>query len=83
MAKRVDQAIISHARIMIGKNVLVEGDLGARYEQVDFDNGDPLIVRSDFYGLDPVLDQKLELLWDALTTYYVDRDNRLRVGHPV
>jgi hypothetical protein len=83
LAKRVDQAIISHARIMIGKNVLVEGDLGARYEQVDFDNGDPLIVRSDFYGLDPVLDQKLELLWDALTTYDVDRDNRLRVGHPV
>ncbi len=83
LVKRVDQALISHARIMIGKNVLVEGDLGARYDQVSFENGDPLIVRSDFYGLDPVLDQKLMLFWEAVGQYDVDGDNRLRVGHPV
>ncbi len=83
LVKRVDQALISHARIMIGKNVLVEGDLGARYDQVDFDHGDPLVIRSDFHGLDPVLDQKLELLWTSLAQFDVDNDNRLRVGHPV
>lgn len=83
LVKRVDQALISHARIMIGKNVLVEGDLGARYNQVNFEHGDPLIMRSDFYGLDPVLDQKLELFWAALAQYDVDNDNRLRVGHPI
>lgn len=83
LVKRVDQALISHARIMIGKNVLVEGDLGARYDQVDFDHGDPLVIRSDFHGFDPVLDQKLELLWNSLEQFDVDNDNRLRVGHPV
>lgn len=81
--KRVDQAIISHARIMIGKNVSVEGDLGARFDQVEFENGDPLIVRSDFYGLDPDLDRKLELFWEALALNDLDGDNRLRIGHPI
>ncbi len=83
VVKRVDQAIIAHARIMIGKNVSVEGDLGARFDQVEFENGDPLIVRSDFYGLDPVLDQKIEEFWASLATNDVDGDNRLRVGHPI
>lgn len=81
--KRVDQAIIAHARIMIGKNVSVEGDLGARFDQVEFENGDPLIVRSDFYGLDPDLDRKLELFWEALALNDLDGDNRLRIGHPI
>lgn len=81
--KRVDQAIIAHARIMIGKNVSVEGDLGARFDQVEFENGDPLIVRSDFYGLDPDLDHKLELFWEALALNDLDGDNRLRIGHPI
>lgn len=83
LVKRVDQAMISHSRIMIGKNVVVEGDLGARFEQVGFEHGDPLILRSDFYGLDDGLDLKLTAFWEALTDYDVDHDNRLRIGHPV
>ena len=81
--KRVDQALIAHSRIMIGKNVLVEGDLGARYDQLQFENGDPLVMRSDFIGLDPALDQKIELFWQSLQQYDVDADNRLRMGHPI
>ncbi|MFI4896188.1 MAG: hypothetical protein ACIARR_00005, partial [Phycisphaerales bacterium JB059] len=42
LVKTVDQAIISPSRIMIGKNVLVEGNLGARYTDVQYNNGDPL-----------------------------------------
>ncbi len=83
LVKRVDQAIISPSRIMIGKNVLVEGNLGARFEDVTFNNGDPLVLKSDFVGIDPGLDVKLQLLFDALLASDVDGDNRLRVGHPV
>lgn len=83
IVKRVDQAIIAHSRIMIGKNVMVEGDLGARFDEVTFADADPLVMRSDFHGLDPVLDQKIELFWTALAANDVDGDNRLRFGHPI
>jgi hypothetical protein len=83
IVKRVDQAIIAHSRIMIGKNVSVEGDLGARFDQTQYEDADPVVMKSDFYGLDPLLDQKIEAFWAALATNDVDRDNRLRVGHPV
>jgi len=65
-AKRVNHAIVSPTRIMIGKNVLIDGDLGAAYDQVDEINGDPLIINSDFYGMDPVLDAKLDDLYTAI-----------------
>ncbi len=83
VVKRVDSAIISPSRIMIGKNVMVEGNLGARYEDVQYNNGDPLIIKSDFYGIDPALDTKLDELFAGLIAADVDGDNRLRVGHPV
>lgn len=82
LAKRVEHAVISPSRIMIGKNVLVEGDLGARYTELDEEHGDPLVIRSDFLGLDPILDDKLEDLFDGLADYDVDGDNRLRTTHP-
>lgn len=82
ITKRVEHAVISPSRIMIGKNVLVEGDLGARYTSVTEQHGDPLIIRSDFYGLDPILDRKLDDFFAALADYDVDGDNRLRVTHP-
>ena len=53
--KTVDQAIISHSKILIGKNVQIEGELGARFDEVDFEAGDPIVMRSDFLGLDPVI----------------------------
>lgn len=83
LVKTVDQAIISPSRIMIGKNVLVEGNLGARFEDVTYNNGDPLVLKSDFEGISADLDTKLQLLYTALASADVDGDNRLRVGHPV
>lgn len=83
LAKTVDQALIAHSKILIGKNVSIEGDLGARFDEVDFDNGDPIVMRSDFHGLDPVLDDKIEAFWQALADNDVDGDNRLRLGHPI
>ncbi len=83
IAKRVNHAIVSPNRVMIGKNVHIAGDLGLRYNDVSQTNGDPLVMKSDFLGLDSVLDQKLALFFDGVRQYDVDGDNRLRVRHPV
>jgi hypothetical protein len=83
IVKRVNAAVLSPSKIMIGKNVLVEGDLGAIYTDVDVEYGDPLIMRSDFWGLHPGLDAELSKLFEAIAEYDVDRDNRLRVNHPI
>lgn len=85
VAKRIDQAVVSPSRILIGKNVQVEGDLGARFEQVDFEHGDPLVTRSDFYRVDETLDSKLEAFYAVAgePAVDVDGDNRLRPGHPI
>lgn len=83
VVKRVNAAVIAPTRIMIGKNVSIVGDLGARYEDLEVENGDPLVIRSDFLGLDPVLDAKLEDLYDSIAANDTDGDNRLRFGHPV
>ena len=83
LVKRHDHAILSPSRIMIGKNVQVNGNLGALYTDVSQNNGHPIVMRSDFYGLDAVLDQRLEAFYQNLLLYDVDGDNRLRVGHPI
>lgn len=80
--KSVDQAIISHSKILIGKNVQIEGELGARFDEVNFENGDPIVMRSDFFGLDPVLDMKITEFWTSISLSDIDGDNRLRFGHP-
>lgn len=83
ITKRVSQAIISPSRILIGKNVLVTGDLGARFNEVNNTNGDPLVLRSDFLGINATLDTKINDFFAGLNSNDVDGDNRLRVGHPV
>lgn len=83
MTKRVNNAIISPSRIMIGKNVHIEGDLGATYTQTSTNDGDPMIIRSDFSGLSPNLDARLNEFFAAVKASDVDGDNRLRVSHPI
>lgn len=85
LSKSADHAVLSPARVMVGKNVQIVGDLGASYDDLEFEFGDPLIMRSDFRNLHPVLDAKLEALYAVLSNpaIDVDGDNRLRVGHPV
>jgi hypothetical protein len=51
VTKRVNHALISPSRVMLGKNVQIIGDLGLRYDDIEFNNGDPLVTRSDFDGL--------------------------------
>lgn len=83
ISKSVKNAIISSSRVMIGANVMVSGNVGARYSSVSFNNGDPLVLKSDFYGKDASLDRALDVLFAAIAASDVDGDNRLRVGHPV
>lgn len=82
MVKRVEHAIIAPSKIMVGKNVMITGDLGCRYNAVIHNDGDPLLMRSDFQGLSTVLDDKLDDLFAAIEAADIDGDNRLRVSHP-
>ena len=85
--KKIEYAILSPNRIMIGKNVRVEGPLGSRYGivagELDAANGDPLVMRSDFYFLNPALDITLDLFYSRVADFDVDGDARLRPDHPV
>ncbi len=87
IGKKIEFAVLSPNRIMIGKNVRVEGPLGSRYGtaagELDGDNADPLVLRSDFYFLDSTLDALLDTFFTQVTAFDVDGDNRLRPGHPV
>lgn len=89
--KKIEFAILSPNRVMIGKNVYIEGPLGSRYGieagELNGGNGDPLVMRSDFYYLDADatadgLNAKLDVFFDRVRQFDVDGDARLRPGHP-
>lgn len=82
IVKQPKHAMLSPSRIMIGKNVMVTGDLGANYSDVSQTNGDPIQTKSDFSNIDSSLDAKLTRLYTGIASYDVDGDNRLRVYHP-
>jgi len=81
--KNPRQAVLGPSKIMIGKNVQINGPLGARFMGVDNVNGHPLVVKSDFFGMNPVLDQKLQDYYDAVVASDTDGDSRLRSLHAV
>lgn len=84
--KRIEYAVLSPNRLMIGKNVLIEGPLATRYGtepgELNPGNGDPLVMRSDFYYLHPDLDALLDAWHGGVVLHDVDGDARLRPGHP-
>ncbi len=86
ITKRLDAAIISPSRVMIGKNVHIDGPIGSLYgeelEQLEADNGHPIVLRSDFRYLDSTLDARIDALISSIAAYDVDGDNRLRPAHP-
>jgi hypothetical protein len=83
IVKQPKHAMLSPSRIQIGKNVVVNGTLGARYTDVAQTNGDPIETKGDFDHLDASLDAKLARFRQGVAQYDVDGDNRLRVGHPI
>ena len=80
--KRIEFAVITPNRLMIGKNVLISGPLATRYGteagELDAENGHPLLMRSDFYYLSEELDTMLDQFYEAVQLYDVDGDARLR-----
>ena len=83
LSKRIEHAILAPSRIMLGRNVQVDGPLGARYNSQALDtlDGPPLVVKSDFIGLTAMLDSKLADFYTAVQADDVDGDNRLREQH--
>jgi hypothetical protein len=92
LTKKIEFAVVGPSRIMIGKNVRVEGPLGTRYGLVGTcsdtppgelcsANGDPLVMRSDFYYLAGELDTRLNTYFAAMAANDADGDGRLRVHH--
>lgn len=86
VTKKIPFAVVSPNRIMIGKNVLVEGPLGTRFGlnpgELNEGNGDPIVMRSDFQYLDDELDAELDEFKLMIMEYDVDGDGRLRPNHP-
>jgi hypothetical protein len=84
IGKTLSHAIISPSRVMIGRNVTVNGPLGVRYNSAALDtiDGPPVTTLSDFQGITNELDAKLTRFYTAVLADDVDGDNRLRVGHP-
>ncbi len=85
ITKTVKHAILGPTRMMIGRDVQVNGPLGVLYNSAALDSldGPPLVIRSDFYGLDNVLNDKLDDFYAQVLAHDVNGDNRLRVNHAV
>ena len=83
MLKRIKHAILGPSKIMVGKNVQINGPIGARYDQVEQVDGHPIVVRSDFFGLDATLDDIIRDFYTAVVTNDTNGDNRLSIHHAV
>jgi len=78
--KTARYAILSRNRIMIGRNVIIDGPVASQYTQVDEPHGHPIQMRDNFHGLTASLDQSLNDLAGDLGSHDVDGDNRLAVN---
>lgn len=78
--KRVRAAILSKSRVMIGKNVMIEGRIGSQFLETNLEDGHPVQMESDFRELASALDDTLDVFKDDLTSYDSDFDNRLKIS---
>ncbi len=82
----LQHAILSPSRVMIGRNVRIEGLVGTRYGVAVYElysaDGDPLVMRGDFEDLDGALDPVMAVLYDRIALHDADGDNRLNVADP-
>jgi len=86
--KKIRFAILSASRIMVGRNVVIDGDLGSRFLETNLTHGHPVQIESDFVGLDPDttsdgLDAQLAALVGTVITNDTDGDNRLALENAV
>lgn len=81
LEKRIRFALLSKSRVMIGRNVVIDGPIGSRFNETHLQNGHPVQMVSDFRGLHEDLDDNLDNLTAWLKTNDTDGDNRLHVAN--
>lgn len=79
LVKRIEYAVLSRSRVMLGRNVMIEGRVGSTFTETDLTNGHPIQMVSDFRGLDPALDAKLDALLGSIIEDDQNGDNRLSI----
>jgi hypothetical protein len=83
--KKIPYALLSRSRIMIGKNVMINGPIGSRFTDTQLSNGHPIQMQSDFRDLLP--DSRIEALTSLLVPggpyggADVNHDNRINVSN--
>ncbi len=80
--KKIKYAILSKSRVMIGRNVMIEGPIGSRFMETHLENGHPILMQSDFQGLHADLDDNLAALVGTLATNDANGDNRINLSNP-
>ena len=80
--KNIRYALLSRSRIMVGRNVMIEGPIGSTFQEVHLDKGHPVQMQSDFRGLHPDLDAALDALVGTLIADDANGDNRLNIYNP-
>ncbi|MGP1347538.1 MAG: hypothetical protein ACTS3F_12850 [Phycisphaerales bacterium] len=85
ITRRIAQTMLGPTRVMLGQGAASEGPMAITFDSdaLDTIDGPPLASRSDFYGLDPALDEKLADFYNAILDYDANRDNRLSLNHAV
>ncbi|MEX1016230.1 MAG: hypothetical protein WDZ31_05745 [Phycisphaeraceae bacterium] len=79
--KKIPYAILARSRVMIGRNVMIEGPLGSRFTETHLDHGHPVHVLSDFKGLTDDFDELLEGFYGDLDANDLNGDNRLSLAN--
>lgn len=90
LEKKIEFAVLSKSRVMIGRNVLIDGPIGSRFMDTHLEHGHPIQMASDFRGINATLDTELDGFIDDLelrdeggmTVGDVDGDNRLNLSDP-
>jgi len=80
MDKKIRFAVLSKSRVMIGRNVYIEGTIGSRFTETHLEGGHPVQMESDFSGLNDDLDDDLQLLANTLAINDRDYDNRINLA---
>lgn len=78
--KKIKFALLSKSRIMIGRNVMIDGPIGSSFLETHLENGHPIQIESDFKGLDSDLDDDINLFRNTLISNDADGDNRINLA---
>ena len=79
--KKIRFAVLSKSRVMIGRNVMIDGPIGSRFQETHLEHGHPVQMVSDFRGMDATLDSNLDLLINTLALNDMNGDNRLNLAN--